>query len=459
MTEMILYAFEDLTDDLPRPPMVAVRALLQAGLLPSPRGWAALPVETRTAIARHGLQGLVDVAGVRALAEQVPPRHIKLVSRSRDPDPDHVPPELTRALGPTRGISDGEWRALRAVDRSVLWSLTSNTRLLARAYDELAVAIGRPKNSRQTLWSGAIAHCELHVKAAALDRLVSDELLDGRAFVLARVAGIRSARRVSETFDLHAESGTGPVELDWTIYRDKESVLWQAHVSTWDGAFFPAAALLAATTAATALFDMIKDDDPAAHLMTADIREEAWRVGDEGTRDEEATTVYSAGRLGLARDSEARARQIQDLLDAAASRGVRGARRSADDDPAAPPDGRTVRDLAPPVGALVTSAVAPTRDSAPRQPSISAIMPPRVEPQGPLPGSMPLVDAAPHSGPISGPVPVSVGPVPSSHRDGAPRSPRVAQRTPRGLIVLFVASLFVLALALSIFGYVLAIAT
>jgi len=302
--------------------------------------------------------------------------------------------------------------------------------------------MGREKSIRQTLWSGAIAHCEVHVGNVAIDRILSEEFLDGRSLMLARVAGIRAARRVSETFDLHAESGTGPVELDWTIYRDKELVLWQAHVSTWDGAFFPAASLLSATTAATALLDMIKEDDPSAGLRVADIREEAWRVGSEGSRDEEATQVYSAGRLGLARDSEARVAQIKQLLDAAS----RGKPRPSEVPEVVDErlDGRTIRDLTPPAGAVDEAPLPPEPPPTP----ISALLP-KLDPQGSPAGALPLVEPPPPASvPGFGP---PVQPVPSSRRDPVQVK---SSSTPRGLIVLFVASLAILALALAIFGYV-----
>ena len=453
MSDSILYSFEELSDDLPRPPMVALRALLSAGLAPSPRGWASLSVDTRKAIAKHGTAGVVDITAVRELAQQIPPRYLKLVSRSRDPNPDEVPAAVAKALGPARMISDQEWRSLRAVDRAVMASLTANSRLIARAYDELAVSMGKPASIRQARWSGAIARCELKVDEAALDIITSGSFLDGRALMLARVAGLRAARRISDTLDLHADSVAGPIELDSLVQYQNDSILWQAHVSTWDGAFCPAGALLAVTTAATALFDMIKDEDPAAHLEGVCVREEAWRVG-LGVVEEEATQLYTPGST----ESQPfmQSEEVRAILERASSQPATAAASPSSSEPASasadcaktlldPPASRpvpadvpstgTVQEASSDIGAMIDSA----RDNA----------------HEPL-GASPVIVDSPGSvrSPVSSPSPRSVrssdSSSTSSHDDDVIASP-----APKGLVGLFVASLVILIVALGIFGYVL----
>jgi molybdenum cofactor biosynthesis enzyme len=434
MTEKILYEFEQLSEDLPRPPLVAVRALLTAGIIPSPRGWSSLPVETRVAIARHGLEGVVDVSAVRELAQQIPPRHLKLVSRSRDPNPDTVPSEVVRALGPARPLSDGEWRSLRAVDRAILVSLTANTRLLARAYDELAESMGKAPSARRVLWSGSLARCELHASPEALARVSSEDFLDGRALMLARVAGIRAARRISETFDLHADSAAGAVELIGTVQHRDGYVVWQAHVSTWDGAFFPAAAMLACTTAATALFDMIKQDDPHAWIEGATIREEAWNAGVEVVR-EEATQLYAPGGRDVVEPRQGSKEEIRKLIDEASGKWKKGLDRASDPLSTEGVDlgGATVRDL----------------------PSSSE--PYSQAPEVVSSESVPKSESLPASSARSRAVPVSRRgderrPTPYRASEEVVREP---QETPRGLVALFVASIVILLVAVGIFAYVL----
>jgi hypothetical protein len=69
-------------------------------------------------------------------------------------------------------------------------------------------------------------------------------------------------------------------------------MLWQAHVSGWDGAFLPAASLQAVVTAAVAICDMVKELDPKAAITIANIAEEPWLVGNDGPADL-ATRLYA----------------------------------------------------------------------------------------------------------------------------------------------------------------------
>ena len=293
MSDRYLYHFEELADDLPRPPLAALRALLAAGVVVSPKGWQSLSAEARKTVAAEGARDRVDMMVVKELLALVPVNQIKLVSRVADPSSDAIPDPLFKALGPVRPLSLEEWRSLRALDRQVLASLASNTRLLWRALDELAQR-RTLKPTKVKPWSGSVAHCELKMRREVLSQIMSPGFLDGRAFVLARVSGRRAARRAPELFDLQAESTIGPVELDWAMLEDKGVILWQAHVSSWDGAFFPAGALVAATTAAVALHDMVKALDPHAAVLNASIIDEPWQVGKDDMR-EPATVVFSKG--------------------------------------------------------------------------------------------------------------------------------------------------------------------
>jgi molybdenum cofactor biosynthesis enzyme len=291
MKTSFCYAFEELSEDLPRPPKAALRAMFSAGILVSPRGWKQVRNETRQALALEGTKEKVNREMVGELLKEAPPGQIRLVSKAADPSSDTVPAPLANALGPMRTINSVEWASLRSLDRYVLASLAANTRLLWKALDEMARTPGSKLSKRVVEpWSGSLARCELVMRADAIDRLMSPALLGGRAFVLARAAGVRAARRVSDTFDLQVDTVAGPAELDWTQDKKSGALLWQAHVSTWDGEFFPAASLVAVSTAAIALFDMAKELDPRGRIGMASIAEEPWQVG--GNDREEATAVY-----------------------------------------------------------------------------------------------------------------------------------------------------------------------
>ncbi|MEO8796488.1 MAG: cyclic pyranopterin monophosphate synthase MoaC, partial [Polyangiaceae bacterium] len=287
----VIYQFEDVGDDLPRPPMAAMRAFLAAGIVLSPRGWTALSPELRKGFVQAGSAPFVDVMAVQAGARGTPVSEVRLVPRIVDPDPNRVPDSLASALGPQARMTPQRWSQLRPIDRYVLTTLALNTRLLFRALREImpeGAATEQP-------WKAAVAHVEVAMRGDSLDRLRSSRHLDGRAFMLARVAGVRAARRAQETFDLRSEKAVGSIELDWAPADQPGRVVWQAHVSSWDGSFFGAASLVAATTAAVALADMIVEHDASVVIEKAGIVEEPWRVG--GDQREQPTTLFSAKEL------------------------------------------------------------------------------------------------------------------------------------------------------------------
>lgn len=271
--------------------MAAMRALLAVGMVLSPRGWTQLPLEVRQAIADAGGKDVLDTAHIEQLVRRASVGELRLVPRLNAAPNEGLPPELVHTLGPARRLTEDDWKALRPLDRHVLKSLVLNPRLLWRAAQEIlpeAVA------SSSDPLRATVAHCEVRMTEIAAALVRGSTFLDGRAMVLARVAGVRAARRASETFDLRSEVGTGTIELDWTTLPEQGLLLWQAHVSTWDGAFYPAASLAAAVTAATAMCDMLREIDPLASIVTAKIVEEDWRVGN--TYQEHATAVYVGAR-------------------------------------------------------------------------------------------------------------------------------------------------------------------
>lgn len=292
-----VYQFEEIGADLARPPFAALRALQSVGILATPRGWLQLDQEARRTLTEEGQRERIDILVVRTIANGIPANQLKLVSRAVDPPVNDVPVDLQRALGPQRAIPLAEWQALSSLDRFVLASLAYNTRLLWRALDELEHK--QKLQRRRGAWAGAVARCELRMRPDVLVQIMGAQFLEGRALVLARGAGRRAARKASETFDLQSETETGPIELDWSVLDQPGAMLWQAHVSGWDGAFLPAASLQAAITAAVAIYDMIKELDPKAALSLATIAEEPWLVGSDGPADI-ATRLYARPPKALA---------------------------------------------------------------------------------------------------------------------------------------------------------------
>jgi molybdenum cofactor biosynthesis enzyme len=278
-----VYLFEDLTEpDLPRAPLAALRALRVAGITISRAGWLTMPVEARVALAEAGTRDVVTQREVQTLIETAPIREMKLMPRIDDPPVDEVPAFVHGAFGPTRPITPEFWRSIRALDRHVLCMFVNNTRLLWRALAEISVRSRQGISLPAKGWTGELARCDLRMPAEWVNGLLSPSFHDGRACVLARVAGIRAARWASEILDLHAALPTGPVEVgySWDQAKKPGMITWQAHVSTQDCEFSPSASLLAAVTAATALHDILRRAGVASSIEKARMVEEPWLAAD-----------------------------------------------------------------------------------------------------------------------------------------------------------------------------------
>lgn len=286
----MIYAFEEIGPDLQRPPMAARRALLCAGVSVPLDTWQALPIEIRRSLVEEGTRVVVSEVNVKNAVSPVLKR-IRFMGPVKDPSPDAVPPPVFEALRSYRPITPDEWKRLSPLDRYILVALAGNSRLLYRAMDELGAGV--LTGAKLRTWVGPLARCSIQAQVPALAELSAGHLMDGKALVLARAAGVRTARRAHELLDGYAEKYAGPVELDSRIDLADGTVVIQAHVSTVDGEFFGAASVLAAAAAATALRDAISIRDPRAQVSELGLREEAWNVGSSAF-GEEATAVVTA---------------------------------------------------------------------------------------------------------------------------------------------------------------------
>jgi len=293
--EGTVFRFEDLPDELPRPPLAALRFFRRAGVKIALKTWLKLPVDVRWAMAAEGARDQVEEAVARALLRHVSLRELELIAEPRYSESSPVA-GLIESLGLGERWRTEGWTALRAFERFVLNHLSNNPRLLWRAFEEISGLAASPSSE----WTGLVAHAEVQTRAPKevqrdlMRLLASEQLLEGRALILARTSGRRAARAAGDLFDLYSELTPGTIELDWRVREPQATVLWQAHVSTHMGEFFPAASLLAATTAAVCLYDMIKEFDPDARVQQARLVEEAWEVG-KFTWDE-ATRLYQTPR-------------------------------------------------------------------------------------------------------------------------------------------------------------------
>jgi molybdenum cofactor biosynthesis enzyme len=289
------YEFERLSATLDWPPMAAQRALDATGIRVSQEGWEGLDIEARKAIAAAGAGEQIDPTQVRQLLTGVSPREIALRQPRDDALLEEIPGGVVAALRLTGQPADLFWGLLRPLDRYVLHRLTHNSRLLVQAITEIALRTRQLQFAvSPRKWTGVVAHCEVHTSADLAQRLWDFDVLEGRGLVLARVAGVRSARRAGELLDMHRGQITGSIEIGSELIRTPgvDKVLWQAHVSTADGAFFAAASLLAVTTAATTVYDVLTNQlGGQASIEAGRLANEPWAVG----WDEDDATVAARG--------------------------------------------------------------------------------------------------------------------------------------------------------------------
>lgn len=290
------YEFERLSRSLDWPPLAALRALDASGVRVTQQGWLSMPVEARKAITTLGAAEYLDVDAIRQQLTGVSPREISLRQPTADAALEAIPGGVEAALRITGQPPELFWQVIRPLDRYVLHRLTHNSRLLAQAITEIAVRAGQLQFAVSTRkWTGVVAHCEVRIDDGKLARRLWDfDVLEGRALVLARVAGVRAARRAGELLDVHRDAITGSVEIGCALNQEPagSKLLWQAHASTADGAFFPSASLLAVTTAAAAVCDVISGLlGGQAFIEAGRLASEPWAVG----WDDDDATVAARG--------------------------------------------------------------------------------------------------------------------------------------------------------------------
>jgi molybdenum cofactor biosynthesis enzyme len=282
---MTIFAFEEVTRDLLNPPIAAQRALGHAGVNMPLSVWRSLSFDTRSALIEAGAAEQVSLDGVRSLLRGVSLGKVQMTHPLSDPKTSRLPNELEQVLGPWRQLVAYHWPSMRGLHRWVLSALASNPRLLWRAMSEIGQFDRWHGSEALPPIHGLLARCEVRLSTDAYRALGDLRFHAGRAGVLARASGVRAARRLSDVIDAHAEASVGPVELEWGPQRNV-GVLWQAHVSTAQGAFSSTASLLAATTAAVAMIDLLHEIDGNAQIVGAQITDEPWMFGHE---DSEST--------------------------------------------------------------------------------------------------------------------------------------------------------------------------
>ena len=276
----MIYRFEELDETLDLVPMAARRALDRAGCKVSLAAWRAASIDAKRAITAAGGEPLVDAERVRrAVSEGAIP--FEPIACPDEPHADEIPRDLEETLGPA--LRPETWRALSFLDRYVLAKIArpkGSSDRLERALQEMLV-VAEPRLSHLTARGEAhmvgvgakketlrraVARAHVHMQPATVERLRRGTTPKGDVLAVARIAGIQGAKRTPDLIPLCHTIRLTQVTVELTI--EPARVRIDAAAEAVDRTGVEMEALVAATTAALTLYDMLKGIDRA---MTIDV--------------------------------------------------------------------------------------------------------------------------------------------------------------------------------------------
>jgi len=264
-----VYAFEDTGRDLELLPFAARRALDAAGKKLGRVGWQSLALALRWEIVCAGARDEVDVRRVVQLARRARPIADDIAPAGES---HTVPAALRDSLGAPRTLDDARWSTLRPLDRYVLGRLAEKPEKLTRAYDEIVgarlthltsdgsarmvdVADKAPTRRR------AVARALVRMSPTVAVAIERGTIPKGDVLAVARVAGIQAAKKTPELIPLCHHVALTRVEVAFEIDGARGTVAIVSTVEALDRTGVEMEALVAASTAALALYDMVKSAD------------------------------------------------------------------------------------------------------------------------------------------------------------------------------------------------------
>ncbi len=272
---MKLYAFDEGAEGLELLPLAARRALDHAGLKMSRKGWRSLPVDARKAIVALGSSRVVDVAAVARACKPAEPGAERgdVVS---DPPAKEPPDQVTRAFGAERPIADAVWAGLSPLDRYVLWKVAVKGRSerIAAAYAEIVGASALSTHlapgggvrmvdvaEKNATHRTAVAESYVSMGEAAFERLARADAPKGDVLGTARLAGIMAAKRTGDLIPLCHPIALTRIAVELDLDPERRRVHITATVEAFDRTGVEMEALVAASTAALTIYDMLKAFD------------------------------------------------------------------------------------------------------------------------------------------------------------------------------------------------------
>ncbi|NRA34336.1 MAG: cyclic pyranopterin monophosphate synthase MoaC [Polyangiaceae bacterium] len=292
---MILYGLDEVDERLEILPMAARRALDRAGRKLSLDGWKSLSLEHRRRIAEVGSAALVDVQPVIESIKGATPEAVK-IDPIEDPPAANPPLSVVKVFGDDRPIGGAVWVSLRALDRYVLAKISrkGNAGRLDAAYQEL---IGHSALSTHLSPAGGVRMVAVSAKEVTLRRAVAESRVTmnvdafgrlqradapkGDVMGTARLAGIMAAKKTSEIVPLCHPISLTRIDIELKLEPVTRAVKITADVECYDRTGVEMEAMVAASTAALTIYDMLKSFDRSMTIgMTRLVSKTGGRSGD-----------------------------------------------------------------------------------------------------------------------------------------------------------------------------------
>jgi molybdenum cofactor biosynthesis protein MoaC len=275
-----LFSFDRAGTNLDLVPLAARRALDRAGCKLSLAGWRGLPLILRRELVSLGGEPQVSVERVQAIvagatpsAESVPPI-AELSAEAPSPEVVEVyrawgrlsaaiwsqlTPLARYALAKVALSHDGE-RAEAAYKEIVGFSQVS-THLTARGDVQMVNVAAKPDTLRR-----AEAESRVQMSRAAFELLAANAAPKGDVLGTARLAGIMAAKKTSELIPLCHALALTHVAVELSLEPEAHVVQIRTSVETLGKTGVEMEALVAASTAALTVYDMLKGSDRAMQI-------------------------------------------------------------------------------------------------------------------------------------------------------------------------------------------------
>lgn len=154
------------------------------------------------------------------------------------------------------------------------------------------VDVGAKASSERTATASAVVRLRL----ATVERLAAGDLPKGDALAVARIAGIMAAKQTPQLIPLCHPVALAGVAVDVRLHRDPPRAEVTVTARAADRTGVEMEAMVAASTAALALYDMVKAIDRGAVIEQVRLDHKAggvrgeFRRGDAGGAGDAATT-------------------------------------------------------------------------------------------------------------------------------------------------------------------------